>query len=258
MVTGQPAKSTINLFNNLIKLPYSERDEIRALEWQLRSLHKRTPSDTEATVALLEALIMIGNAEEAHSLAEQVWNAKNILEPQVKDAFIGQLTGLGMFERHFEMIQPIKHLWKTHENFVAFSLSSAFGLGDVKRLKEIADNISDKTLIKKIGLFVSQLGDLGLLDYFPQHQAIVNKIMSGQYTDYIACLDSNEGDEKPRLDVMFFVDSNRQERRLMEQTIDDALLKLNTSQEIDPHLHTDVITTMVIDLVAHWPPKYRP
>ncbi len=98
MTSGVPAQASVDLFNKLIRLPGSNKQEIGQIEFRLRALQKKKPNDLRTTVALLLALTMLGKTSEAIDKANTIWQAVNWLDTDVQLTFFGHLGDLGMFD----------------------------------------------------------------------------------------------------------------------------------------------------------------
>ncbi len=250
MSAAQPASESVNSFNALIQLPFEKRDEIRALEWKLRGLHRKSPSDMETAVALLVALIMVGNAYEAHKLASRIFDQRQLLSQHTELTLVNSFVSLGLFERFFAFSNAKEESLRNDPTQIARAFVAAYGLGDISRIRQLAsisDNLERKRLSEN---FLSCLSSHNLDTHFSGHQNTVQEVMGGRYTEYHAFPSEGGNGE---LEVIIFVDAETKERRLMENEIDDALASYYEGLGVDPMLHTKAITTLVMDISSRWP-----
>ena len=91
MTSGVPAPASVDLFNKLIRLPGSNKQEIGQIEFRLRALQKKKPTDLRTTLALLQALTMLGKTSEAIETADYLDTIVETgdLEGAVDEAFDG-------------------------------------------------------------------------------------------------------------------------------------------------------------------------
>ena len=74
-----------------------------------------------------------------------------------------------------------------------------------------------------------------------------------RFTDYSARFVAAE--EGLELTICFFMRADRKERRLLEQEIDDALIKYYADNKFDPAAYVPLVNTLVLDIAAHWQTK---
>ena len=82
--------------------------------------------------------------------------------------------------------------------------------------------------------------------------SIVRNAVYRQQCSYLAVFFDADG---PELSVYIYMDKQREERRILESKIDDALLKYCADQGIDSSLFVPLITTNVLHVSAHHAPK---
>ncbi len=254
MTSGVPAPASVDLFNKLIRLPGSNKQEIGQIEFRLRALQKKRPSDLRTTVALLQALTMLGKTSEAIETADYLWGQRDWLDTETGRTFLENLTSLGMSDCAKEL--AVKFLDKpdlrTNQGFVELIIHIAVGAGDLALLRTVADWQVFPEVSRWIGSFVEELRRLGLDSQFKQHQAVVRNIAYGHQSSYLAIFFDAEAVE---LSVYIYVDEPREERRLLENEIDDALAKYYVEQGVDPSLFVPLITTHVLDISARHAPR---
>ena len=254
MTSGVPAQASVDLFNKLIRLPGSNKQEIGQIEFRLRALQKKRPNDLRTTVALLQALTMLGKTSEAIETADYLWGQRDWLGAEVQLTILVQLINLAMFDRAKELTarfleQPELRL---DPEFVGSIIHIAVGAGDIALLRTVADWQVFPEVSPRIGFFVEEVRRLGLDSQFKQHQAVVRNIAYGHQSSYLAIFFDAETVE---LSVYIYVDEPRKERRLLENEIDDALAKYYLEQGVEPGLFVPLITTQVFDISARHAPK---
>ncbi len=250
MPIGQPASKAHELYNKLIRTPYSASAEIGAIEWQLRRLRKQRPHDPETAVALLQSLVMQGKAEEAHDVAALAWGLRNKLQGGPRLTFMAQLAGLGLFDRVIDLGPDRLTDWGASTDLLGLLIQAALGQGDLS-LAHRALEINEWPLLQKLVGFEDALKKADLARFFRGHQGTVAEAMRDRFTDYFAGLIATE--EGVELAVRIYVHAEFQQRRSLEQRIDTALQHYYEEAGVDPHAHTPLITTNVVDIAAQAP-----
>lgn len=249
---GQPAALSVDLYNKLINLPYSETTEIGRIAWRLRSARARSPGDPRIAAAYLQALLMSGQADEAIELADQIWAWRRVLEVDVALSFGCQLLELGMYKRSLDLLRsrftPAELIACDSYGSV---IQNALALGDIGLLKEVVSGLPHSD---RLGPMVRLLDQSGLRDYFAEHQRIVAAAVFGKQTGYLADVVEVNGRNEFRNTI--FVRGERRERRALEERIDAALDEYYASAGLPPGAHAPWLSTVVLDVRAHWSPKY--
>lgn len=254
MTAGVPAEASIDLYNKLISLPCSHKEEIGHIEFRLRALTRKNPGDLRITVALLQALTMLGKAVEAIETADYLWGQRDWLDTEIQLTFLAQLSGLGMFDRAKELAASLldKPDLRANPVFVELIIHVAVGAGDLDLLRTAADSQAHPAQSRQIKSFLEELQRLGLDSHFEQHQATVQNMIHGRQCSHLPIFFDAEA---PELSVYIYVNETREERRILENKIDDALVKYYAEEGIDPWLFVPLITTHVLDISAGHPPR---
>lgn len=253
MTSGVPAEASVDFFNQLLRLPGSDKEAIGHIEFRLRALQRKQPSDLRTMVALLQALTMAGKTGEAIDTADYLWGQRDWLDTDRQLTFLTQLSDLGMFGRAKEL--AVKFLdapgLRANPVFMSSIVHIAVGAGDLDLMRTVANWESHVTLSRQIESFVEELQRLGLDSHFERHQATVNSVIYGRQCSYWPIFYDAEA---PELSVYVYADERREERRLLENEIDDALANYFAEEGIDPGLFVPVITTQVLDISARHAP----
>ncbi len=252
MTSGVPAPASVDLFNKLIRLPGSSKQEIGQIEFRLRALQKKKPNDLRTTVALLQALTMLGKTSEAIDKANTIWQAVNWLDTDVQLTFFGNLVDLGMFDHAKELAASLtdKPGLRANPEFLGLIIVVAVGGGDLDLLRTATNLPLGPEISRRIESFMEELQRLELDSHFEQYQANVRNVMYGHQCSYLSIfLDA----EAPELSVYIYVNRGREARRLLENEIDDASTKYCVEQGLDPGLFVPLITTHVLDISARHP-----
>ena len=173
------APTSIDLFNKLILLPGSNKQEIGQIEFRLRALQKKKPNDLRTTVALLQALTMLGKTSEAIETADYLWGQRDWLDAEIGRTFLENLASLGMSDRAKELV--VKFLDKpdlrTNPGFVELIIHIAVGAGDLDLLRTAVNWQVHPEVCRRIESFIQEIRTLGLESHFEQHQTTcrVNK-----------------------------------------------------------------------------------
>ena len=253
MTSGVPAPASVDLFNKLIRLPGSNKQEIGQIEFRLRALQKKKPNDLRTTVALLQALTMLGKTSEAIETADYLWGQRDWLDAETGRTFLENLTNLGMSDRAKEL--AVKFLDKpdlrTNQGFVELIIHIAVGAGDLDLLRTAVNWQVHPEVCRRIESFIQELRRLGLDSHFEQHQGTIRDVVHGHQCSYWAIFFDAEA---PELSVYIYVNKEREERRPLENEIDDALTKYYLDQGVDPGLFVPLITTHVHNVTARHAP----
>lgn len=261
MTSGVPVAASVELYNQLLSLPFSDREGIGRIEFRLRQLRRQMASDPRIAVATLQALLMAGKPGDALELADWIWDQRARLTPDVERTFGSQLMDLASYDRARSILEP--KLAATDD-----ALSSdlyplirylAFGQGDLALLERVASVIGrsavehDRQAAEALAGFAAVVRDIGLERHFARHQGIVADILRGhQCTVHFLLVARERG---PELIVYSYVAAGRAERRVLEARIDEALARYYEARGLPSAVHVPVITTNVIDLAACHAPK---
>lgn len=254
MTSGVPVEASIDLYNKLIALPYSEKQEIGQIEFRLRALKSKNPSDLRTTVAFLQALIMSGKTGEAVETADYLWSRRNWLDTDVQITFLGQLTDLGACSRAKELLLNLqeRRILPDSPELLGFIVQISIGLGDIELLRTVVERPIHPDQSRQIKSFLHELKRLGLDSHFERHQAIIQDVVNGFQCGYSAIFFDTEA---PELSIYIFVDEPREKRRHLENRIDDALLRYYSEQGLDPAAFVPLITTQILDTTVRHAPK---
>ena len=249
MTSGAPAEASVDFYNQLLRLPGSDKEAIGHIEFRLRALQRKQPNDLRTMVALLQALTMGGKTGEAIVTADRIWGQRDRLDTDRQLTFLAQLCDLGMFGRAKDL--AVKFLdvpgLRANPEFVSLVVHIAVGAGNLDLMRTAADCEADVTLSRQIESFVEELQRLGLYSHFERHQAIVQNVFYGHQCSYLPIFFDAE---TPELSVYVYANERRENRRLLENEIDDALANYFAEEGIDPGLFVPVITTQVLDISA--------
>lgn len=220
MAEGSPAEVAVELYNRLVHLPPSEVAAIGQIEWRLRTLRQRRPSDARVGVALLQTLLLLGRAEDATRLSEQLWPARFAYEPQVSRTFASALAQLGQYERALALALPKGKvdgpLAREAELFAVSA--SAWGLGDLP-LTRAALNAGEVEHLRNAWISaLDRLEARGIAPLFQGRQRIVREALSGrQCLMEIVPTPNEEG--QIELVQYSYISGDRKERAKIEEAI---------------------------------------
>lgn len=254
MTSGVPAEASVDFYNQLLQLPGSDKEAIGHIEFRLRALQRKQPNDLRTMVALLQALTMGGKTGEAIDTADRLWGQHDWLDSDRQLTFLAQLSDLGMFGRAKELV--VKFLdtpgLSADPEFILLVVHIAVGAGDLDLMRTAAGWETHATLSRQIMSFVEELQRLGLVSHFERHQATVQSVVYGHQCSYSHIFYDAEA---PELSVYVYANERRENRRLLENEIDDALANYFAEEGIDPGQFVPVITTQVLDISARHAPR---
>ena len=167
--------------------------------------------------------------------------------------FLAQLSDLGMFGRTKNLAAKFLDVpgLRADPAFVSLMLHVAVGAGDLDLMRTVAGWEMHATLLRQIKSFIEELHRLGLDSHFEQHQATVQNVIYGHQCSYWPIFYDAEA---PELSVYVYANERRENRRLLENEIDDALANYFAEEGIDPGLFVPLITTQVLDISARHAP----
>lgn len=261
-VAPQPA--TIDLYNHLVSLPYSDREEIGKLEFRLRQIRRQKPADPRIAVATLQALMMGGKAAEARELADWIWDRRQSLESDVEFTFASQLMDLARSDRASAILDPMLDGMSDNgydEAVVSIIRYAAFFNGDLALLAKLAailsdlDNARGHHEARLLGAVMARLRDVGLDKHFREHQEIVRSVVGNLQCAAHVVPFTQEGELD--LCIYSFVAADRTSRRVLESRMDDALAHYYIRQGLSAAAYVPFITTSVLDLAACPAPRGR-
>jgi hypothetical protein len=248
MQPGSAALLSIDLYNRLLELPYSETAEIGRIAWRLRTARLRNPDDATLAVAHLQALTMIGDAQEALELAELVWQRRQILDAQTALSFGAQLKDLGLFERSLELLRSTSALDGDDEREVKNIIKDCvFWLGDVDLISCLDEQLRFGD--PRVDAFLDDVHRIGFAPHFSTYQRLARTSLMKRQTACFSRLITAEGSTE--LTNVAFVRADRIERRRIEDEIDTALDDYYRSVGLSAGAHLPLINTVMLDTTAH-------
>lgn len=240
---------SIDLYNRLLELPYAETAEIGRIAWRLRTARLRAPNDPVLAIAHLQALIMIGNAEEALALAELVWSQRHALDQQATLTFGALLKDLGLFDRSLDLLR-LKFIFaqSAEPELKSVALDCALWLGDLDLARSLTEEfgVSDS----RVAAFTTEIRRSHFAPYFAAYQRVVREALFGRQTACFADLIPVEG--AVELVNMAFIRADRNERRRLEGEIDASLDDYYQASGQSIGAHLPFINTVILDTTAHW------
>jgi hypothetical protein len=250
MVGALPAQETAELYNRLIRLDLSEQEAIKQIEWQLLKIRRSKQGDPAVNVALLLVLTLSGRPEEAAQLAEELWARRALMPDEVQLPFAGILIKLAQFGRAVELIKP--RLRWFDQLIVSQMIIVSFALGDVGLMWELAKKCkSQERQESSFGLainyceFLDELQKKSILDHIQWHQTIVNSLLMNLVTNVDVSLSAWGGE--PEICISYYTPLDRQERKRLQNKIDDAIEERSASLGLSPGFFVPTLMFMVLD-----------
>ncbi len=252
MAVGTPAPDAIDLYNKLLHLPFSATTEIKQIAWRLRWPRQR---DGATAVAYLQTQIMLGQAAKAREVADSLWDQRYTLPFEVAGSFAAQLGMLGCYDRASDFIKALGDKGEIKPLPVtigASALNASLWRGDLDKAEAIIRSSQSKEQ-GRIASFREELNQVGLAPHFAVHQKIVHNAVADIQCTQSIFINTEEGVEFRQ---SIFVKGTREERRRIEDRIDDALAEYWRSVRLEEAAHIPLITTSVLDIASHWPQIY--
>lgn len=241
--------SAAELHHRLVALPLSAQEEIRAIEWQLRLLHRRAPDDPVAAVALLDAFVRGASLPEAILLADRLWGARGRLDEADALAFIDCLSALGSFER------ALRLAWEMPDGDLRrragrARMLAALGQGDMAAARAGCVAAGLEKPLFRLNTFDAALEVWSLVEHFPAHQSIVNAMTRGRQVGFEAHLTPADVGEGVEFAAHILVPAPAEERRRLEADIDAALARHYVGAGMNPGAYAPLVTALVLDPAA--------
>lgn len=251
MPAPETAPAVVHLYNELNRLPWSERQRIEQIEWRLRQLRRHRPTDLRTAVALLYAVVRAGKAADAIELADWVWGLRQQIEDEVVYTYIAVLIHIGMYGRAATLTESLlRDSTGTKSKDVKDLLNdywhAAIGSGDPQMLRHLLTIAGETPSGRKIAAFLAALSEERFYEAFHDHQQIVQRTVFGMQCAYSSKLYHKEDDVE--LAVYIGVDAPRMQRRLLEAKIDDALDAFYASVGLPEGVHVPLVTTTILEL----------
>jgi tetratricopeptide (TPR) repeat protein len=251
------AEESVELFNTLITLRPDQDAEIRRILWQLRGLRSKFPHNIEIALAYTEALVMLGEAQEALAVIDQAWRDRRSLATDFKYALAFNLQGLGLYRQALELASE---MLRGENKFLNRRLAvmvqyAAWGLGDVEKIRW-ALSLFPGPATASWDAMLERLAAVNLLEHLPEHQRIVRDVVFGHQTSASLLLSVDE-DYGLELTECIYVGDDREERSRMEEQIHDRLDEYFASQGLSDKPHWDLITPLVMHASAA-PRRFAP
>ncbi|MDK9720756.1 MAG: hypothetical protein OEL53_06185 [Rhodospirillales bacterium] len=244
MNTPAPVNKAIDFYNQLVPLAYDQKDEIGRLAWKLQSLHHKDHRDLDASVALLSALSMLGKANEAHDLANEIWAHRFLLKPQAAATYKSNLFKIGEWDRFYSLSTSLSGGTAHPKDQEAYSVIT----GDAEYLRSLS-NVSENDP-RFVALAVT-MAKAGILDFFTGHQSTVHRSLGGRFTNLAYAVFNEEDSDDVNLNCVYFIDAPLSERRAIESRIDSDLAAYYLSQGVEPSIYSTILISMVCDIDSH-------
>ena len=221
MPIGLPAEEAVAIFNALTRFEPANVEEIARSEWRLRNLARQRPGDDVIGVARLQALVLLGRAQEAITLADQLWHRRNAMGPEQVATFVSIIAHLGMYERTAEIIEAIKA--SGGENVVEVSydaaeIAVAWWAGDLDRLS--ASRVGKTESGWRV--FIEEIKQTGLAPHLAGRQKIVREKLYGRQCFSQFVLSPGEG-VPIEMAHFSYIAAPYDERVALEEEIQQAL-----------------------------------
>jgi hypothetical protein len=173
MPVGAPAEEAVELYNRLTTVAPSDTANLGQIVWRLRTRRQKMPGDLPVAVALLQALLIGGEAPEAISIAKQLWPRRNALYGDVAITYGSVLAQVGMYEEALSFVgTPGPKGFDPVE--VSTLIYAAWGTGQEEALVAALEH--DSTRLRDVWSEIfAQMTDLGIMPYLKQRQDIVRR-----------------------------------------------------------------------------------
>ncbi|MFC0407603.1 hypothetical protein [Roseomonas elaeocarpi] len=219
MIAGVPAKKAFEIYNRVIRLDPSEKEQLGQAEWQLSGLVRKDRHDLAGLVALLQVKLVLGKADEAHRLSSDVMAKRALLEGGVRETYWKQLVSMARFSEAKKVAS--EHNIAHGREFLSYI---AWYLGDVATVRASLENGEAADKEKWLRL-LSSIRAENIEDLMPSHQDIITNVVSSKSVHtQLFCSSDGEGDFNAV--QYYYVDVPFEVRFDMEMEIDRKVQEL--------------------------------
>lgn len=238
----------IERFNYLSGLDYENVIEIDKISSQASDVINHDSSNLLARLLLLQTKLMLGKADDAMNLANDIWSRGGNIDDVSRSIFIGQLVDVGLFEWAKVLIDTI--VKDDDFNFKLFyppMLACAVGLGDFELLEKLSNHPENKEHSEMLYEFIEVHRMEGLDQLFSKQQKLLNNTLKGKQTAYEILITEERGFAE--MEVGVFVGGESIERQVLQD-------KINKDVDIFYHKNSKVplnnFITSIFDIKSHW------
>lgn len=247
MATGIPARDATDLYNKLLRIPFSAKAEIGQIAWRLRRSWRQ--DDIESAAAYLQAIVMLGDANECRVVAQNIWDRRFHLTTQAAYTYAMQLNALGWYERALELVDGIITKSPDTEEFFRIVRMHAFvWLGDLDSAGDLSQSyLKNDWPIEDLA---SQFDTADFSQYFANHQRIVRGVVSNVQCGQQPIIARTDAGLEFQQEI--YISGDRATCREFEERIDTALAEYYLSVGADEAAHAPWLVTSVRDMTSHW------
>ena len=183
-----PITNFLTIYKLLVKLPFSQQDEILDLEKQLYLLIKENPNDVTGLILLMQEQIMRGEQQRAKALAYKIWDMGGDMSPAMEALFIGNLINLALTDMAGILLKPKFDALKSFINiFFPQLIKYAIASGNLDYLEKISFLDANFERKKALQDFVNVFKYLHAVEHFKALQ----KTLINMLKDVVLCYEFN-------------------------------------------------------------------
>ena len=250
MTQDTPSKEQ-NILQELFAVPYTNVMYISARESQLEDIIKEDADNVSALLALLQAKIMLGKAEEGIALALRIWETGGQITKDEESLFIYQLNSLGMFSKSLALLKPKISLYQSarreYKDLKQALLRCAVGLGDLDLISKMAQLEEFAEEHSFLDAFALQMEKANLKQHFMKQQQLIEKLIYGKVAGYEVGGHLTKG--YPQLEVALFVGGDSVDRYQLQQTITETFREYYGETKVDI---LDNFNYSIFYIQEHW------
>lgn len=249
MSSPQPAEAVVGLYNELLRLPPSDRAAIGRIVWQLRKLRQAKPADVVTVMALAQSLTLQGQPSEACALAAELWGRRHLMRAEVLYSYGNLLMWLGKFDQAVELARCVQKEVASgfDEDWRLLAKNSAFAAGDLANVLHFGTfDGDDQKADAQTGRLLAGLNAAGILPHIAWHQGIVNAALADRITRFGFVLTTPDG--PPEIGLYYHTPASRAERRSLTAMIDDAIEREMEARGLPAGLF---VPTLVVNVLDH-------
>lgn len=185
-----PVTDFPTIYKLLVKLDYSQQEEIQNLERQLYTLIRQNPDNISGLIILMQEQIMRGEHSKAKALAYKIWDMGGDMSPALEAMFASNLINLALTDMAGILLKPKFDALNTYlKIFYPQLLKYALIAGNLNYVERIAALDSNLTSKKALQDFVNVFKCLNAVENFKAlQQSLLNMVkdvaLSCEYNIY--------------------------------------------------------------------------
>lgn len=208
-----------DLLAQLFALNYRQSDEIVKVEQKIYAVLQQNPGRIEGLITLMQAQIMLANRAKAVALAHRIWEIGGNLSEYFELVLINNLLNLGLLDMAAILIKPrFENLAQNAEYFYPVLSKFAVMTGNFALMARLSPYVQAAEGDVALYQFAAFYQYENRNEAFKNVQKLIIENIGESLLSYEYNFYSEE--EFPDLEIVLYVDADRDQRTNMEELID--------------------------------------